>query len=81
VVTNSRKSGEVKSQLTEFRSDVFNKLDKVIGLMQKHEQETTLLAKHSKNHTDKIEAVAKKVNRHESRLKKVEIKLQISPAI
>ena len=56
---------EVKTQLTNFRSEVFNKLDKIIGLMTKRDQEVTVLSKHSKQHTNKLD-------KHDKRLGKLE---------
>lgn len=56
---------EVKTQLTTFRSEIMAKLDKILGLMLKRDQEVTVLSKHSKQHTDKLTL-------HHKRLTKLE---------
>ena len=53
---------EVKTQLTDFRSDMTTKLDKIIGLMQKRDQEVEVLSKQSSDHEDRFETIEQKLN-------------------
>ena len=46
---------EVKDQLTEFRSQTFDRLDKILKVVNDTNQEVTPLATKSREHTDQIE--------------------------
>ena len=52
-------------KFTDFRSDIFNKLDQVIGELKTNREER--------------EVIAHKVSNHEDRLNIVEVKLKLSP--
>lgn len=55
---------KIDQQLTQFRSDIFDKLDQVIGELQTNRQER--------------EVIAHQVSDHEDRLTVVETKLQLA---
>lgn len=56
---------EVKDQLTKFRSQTFNRLDKILKVVNDTNQEVTALAAKSRQHTDQIEDLDRRVTRVE----------------
>ncbi len=54
---------EVKEQLTEFRSDMTSRLDEILKVTTKTDQELTVLANRQAKHSDRLDNQDKRIEK------------------
>lgn len=58
---------DLKDQLSQLKSDIFEKIDKILVMFTKADQEQTILSSKVTEYTDTLEAHEERINRLEHR--------------